>query len=223
MAGCAQGVLVATRHTFRSFNNQVPPPPPDNSSLITVRFGISMASTHASPPRVTELPNALTADIDIATSLGAVRLLGASDAGLFTGWGGLPGISSAEMISASGYLVRSIDRALRHPAGRVVISGCGTSGRLAHLISRGLNSWLERASIPFAGRFDYLIAGSDAALLLPQESAEDQFDSGRNDLEAWARATGVDADAPVVVIGVSCGLSATCKTLPLPNAHNSPR
>lgn len=164
-----------------------------------------------SHPRVTELPNELTADLDVAATIGAVRLLGASDAGLFTGWGGYPGISSDEMIASAASLVRGIYTALRHASGRVVFSGCGTSGRLAHLIARGLNAWLDRASLPLPGRFDYLIAGADKALLLPQEAVEDQHDSGQRDLEEWARASGLDAapGAPVVVIGISCGLSAT--------------
>lgn len=160
-----------------------------------------------------ELPNDLTKDIDISTSISLVRLLGSVDAALFSGWGGLPGIFSEEMIASSLALVRSISGALGHPAGRVVFSGCGTSGRLAHLISRGLNTWLDRIPTPgLPGRFDYIIAGTDAALLLPQEGAEDDPESGKRDLEQWAHTSGVDVSrAPVVLVGISCGLSATCE------------
>ena len=160
-------------------------------------------------PRVTELSNDLTTDIDLVDTVGVVRLLGSSDAALFSGWGGLPGISADESIASAAAAVRSICAALSHPSGRVVFSGCGTSGRLAHLFARGFNSWLSRGALAVKGRFDYLIAGSDAALLLPQEAVEDQHDSGTRDLEEWAEKAGLVTDAPVVVIGISCGLSAT--------------
>ena len=174
------------------------------------------------PPRVTELANDLTTDIDLASSIGAVRLLGSSDAMLFSGWGGLPGISSDEMVASASALVRAISTALRHPSGRVIFMGCGTSGRLAHLISRGLNMWLSRTSCVPAGRFDYLIAGSDAALLLPQEAVEDQCESGRQDLEEWTLKAQLGHDTPVVVIGISCGLSATYVASALQAALSNP-
>ena len=163
------------------------------------------ADAAAAPPRATELPNPFTADIDVAATPAMVRLLGLSDALLFTGFGGYPGLHSDECVDASVRVVRAVAAALRHPAGRVVFSGCGTSGRLSHCMARAMGA---HARVP-PGRFDYLLAGSDAALLLPQESVEDRPDAGVKDLAAWEAAHGVGAADPVVVIGISCGLSAT--------------
>jgi len=161
--------------------------------------------------RVSEAANPLTRDIDVADTGSLVRLLGASDAMLFTGFAGLPNISSDEMVGKGVRVARAMADALAHPRGRVVFSGCGTSGRLAHLTARSGNAWLARRADggSGAGRFDYLLAGTDAALLLPQEQVEDKPTAGREDLAAWLAAEGVGADVPVVVIGISCGLSAT--------------
>jgi N-acetylmuramic acid 6-phosphate (MurNAc-6-P) etherase len=73
-------------------------------------------------------------------------------------------------------------------------------------------AWLKRAwgVDDKERRFDYLLAGSDAALLLPQEAVEDQPGAGVADLQAWEAKAGIaGTDTPVVLIGVSCGLSAT--------------
>lgn len=165
----------------------------------------------ASAVRATELPNPFTADIDVAELPAMVRLFGVSDALLFTGYGGYPGLNSDESVAAVVAVARAVAAALRHPRGRIVFSGCGTSGRLSHCMARAMNGWLARG---FGvgkeqHRFDYLLAGSDAALLLPQESVEDKPDAGVNDLQAWEAKYGVSPDDPVVVIGISCGLSAT--------------
>lgn len=162
--------------------------------------------------RATELPNPFTADVDVAPTPAMVRIFGVSDALLFTGYGGYPGVHSDECVGAMVRVARAVGAALAHPRGRVVFSGCGTSGRLSHCMARAMNGWLARApsGAPAEPRFDYLLAGSDAALLLPQESVEDRPDAGVVDLEAWeARQPGLTPDDPVVVVGISCGLSAT--------------
>ena len=168
--------------------------------------------------RVTELPNPFSADIDVADPPSMIRLLGASDSLMFSGWGGLPHLYSDECVDAMSAAAKAVAIALYHPRGRVVFAGCGTSGRLAHLTSRAMNNWMARQFRPkstsaFAAvgvqRFDYLLAGGDAALLLPQESVEDNPDAGVLDLEAWEAANGVSPSDPIVVFGISCGLSAT--------------
>lgn len=164
--------------------------------------------------RVSEAVNPLTRDIDVADTGSLVRLLGASDAMLFTGYAGLPNISSDEMVGKGVRLARAIAAALAHADGRIVFSGCGTSGRLAHLTARAANAWLARRAGGSAGgsatrRFDYLLAGTDAALLLPQEAVEDAPSAGRDDFLAYLRTNGIADGTPVVLIGISCGLSAT--------------
>ena len=191
-----------------------------------------MEAPASSRRRVTEEANALTAQLDAAAPLGLVRLLGACDAQIFAGFGGLPGLYDESCVLAAARAARAVARALRHPRGRVLIGGCGTSGRLAHLLARDFNAADAAAAAAPAEagarssslaprRFGHLLAGGDGALLVPQEAVEDEPDAGRRDLARWLRddreASGSggggggddDSDAPVVVIGVSCGLSAT--------------
>jgi len=163
----------------------------------------------ASSIRVSELPNPLTTDIDVADTAAMVRLLASSDAMLFTGCSGLPHLNAIEVVAAVARTIVASSAALAHPRGRIVFSGCGTSGRLAHLFARGLNRWLERQFGVKRNPFEYLLAGGDAALLLPQEQVEDQSNAGEADLAAWERARDISTDDPVVVVGISCGLSAT--------------
>lgn len=173
-----------------------------------------MAASSSSSPstlRVSELPNPLTLDVDVADPPSMIRLLQASDAMMFTGFAGLPHLSSEEVVSSIARAALACAKALAHPRGRVVFSGCGTSGRLSHLFARGLNRWAERAfgKSPKRQAFDYLLAGGDAALILPQEQAEDNPLAGENDLAKWESDLDLASDVPVVVIGISCGLSAT--------------
>lgn len=161
-------------------------------------------------PRVTEAVSPLTTDLDVVPNEAVlVRHFSASDAALFSGWGGMPCVSSPESITAMTTLVEAIAVSLYQPRGRVVFAGCGTSGRLSHFLARGLNTWAASALGHTFPRFSYLLAGGDAALLLPQEAVEDNPNAGPNDLEAWERANGIAPLEPVVVIGISCGLSAT--------------
>jgi len=165
----------------------------------------------ASAIRITELANEGTRDLDVAPTESFVRLLAATDAQLFTGSHGIPGVHDDVHMASAAALARAMSAALRHPRGRVLLAGCGTSGRLAHLECRAFNASLRGSALP--GQFDYLIAGGDAALLLPQEFAEDAPDAPVRDLDAWAAAHGISSAAedapPIVVVGISVGLSAT--------------
>ena len=65
---------------------------------------------------------------------------------------------------------------------KVLLTGCGTSGRLAFFCSRQFNRVLcEMNLFP---SFDYLMAGGDEALFVSQELAEDQPQLGAADLQA---------------------------------------
>ena len=169
----------------------------------------------ASSRRWTEAANPLSQDLDVAeTDTQLVRILGAVDAGLFSAsGGGLATLPDAEVVAAVARAARLVAAALAHPRGRVVLCGCGTSGRLSHLESRALNRLAASRGLR-ADCFAHLLAGGDAALLLSQEAAEDMPGAGRDALAALLAQTGGavsagEAPAPVVVIGISCGLSAT--------------
>jgi N-acetylmuramic acid 6-phosphate (MurNAc-6-P) etherase len=173
------------------------------------------AALSPSVRRWTEASNPLSLDLDVSeTDTHLVRTLGAVDAGLFSAsGGGLPTLPDAEVASAVARAAALAAAALAHPRGRVALCGCGTSGRLSHLESRALNRLAAALGLR-ADCFTHLLAGGDAALLVSQEAAEDMPGAGRDALAALLAATS-DADvdgsaaAPVVAVGISCGLSAT--------------
>jgi hypothetical protein len=70
--------------------------------------------------RVSELPNPLTVDVDVSDPSSMVRILQASDAMLFTGFAGLPHLSSDEAVSSIAKAAVACANALVHPRGRVV-------------------------------------------------------------------------------------------------------
>lgn len=153
---------------------------------------------------ITETPNCLTSDIDLASPLEIVRLLRAADAQIFAGYGGYPGLYDPETLEKLARLALECARILRSPRGRVVLSGAGTSGRLAMFTARTFN---ELATLPDSPRpadqFRYTIAGGDAALMQAQEGAEDDPHQGIRDLAAAA-----EGASEVFYVGITCGLSA---------------
>lgn len=64
----------------------------------------------------------------------------------------------------------------------VVLSGAGTSGRIATACARAFNA--VAASRNRQPCFRYLMAGGDAALLRPMENVEDRVDVAVSDLES---------------------------------------
>lgn len=177
--------------------------------------------------RVTETPNALTDEIDVANPIGVVRLLRTADAQLFAGYGTHAGLYDDEPVDGVLRAARAVATALRHPRGRVIVTGSGTSGRLAYVTTRAFNELLGGApddadaagsdgapgDRPPARRkpFAYLIAGGDPALVKAQEGAEDDGSRALRDLQGAIGEGDLEdpsAAGSVVVIGVSCGLSA---------------
>lgn len=165
--------------------------------------------------RVTELVSPLTLNLDLLDPSDGVNALCANDALLFSGYGGLPGLLSASTLGSCAALCESMRAAIGHPHGEVIFSGCGTSGRLSQFHARTLNAaWASgcgSASARAHPPFSYILAGGDAALVLPQEAAEDSPSAALEGLAAWeaARAArGAPPGAPVVLVGITCGLSA---------------
>ena len=127
------------------------------------------------PERVTEASNPVTTNIDTASPVAIVRQLGSSDAQLFSGIGGHPGLTSTAQLQAMACTVDAMVRVLTPiddgtgsgaataDGGAVVCTGSGTSGRLAYFVARAMNAALARQGLP--PRFHYLIAGGDHALI----------------------------------------------------------
>ena len=151
---------------------------------------------------ITEIPNALSTDIDMASPKGIVQILRQTDTQIFNGWGTFEGLCDPEILSR---IRRAVDEtaAMFADKGRtkVVISGAGTSGRLAMFISRTFNRLA--AQIGIEPCFHYLIAGGALALIRAQEGAEDDPITAQKELAAIAN----NADR-VLYIGVTCGFSA---------------
>ena len=132
---------------------------------------------------ITELNNELSTDLEAEDALGFVRTLRAVDAQIWSGYKAHPGLLDAGPLRRANEAADLAALALRG-GGVVALTGCGTSGRVAHLVARR-HERLARSRQPGPKRsFDYLIAGGDAALLLSDELPEDD---GRAD---EARAAG---------------------------------
>jgi len=152
-------------------------------------------------PSITESPHELTTDIDIAPPAGIARLLRASDAQIYSGYLTYPAVCDDEILHRMAAVVERTAPMMGREDAAVVISGAGTSGRLAMFVARTFNRLLQRR-----GRhpnFRYLMAGGDRALIKAQEGAEDDphqaWDDARQAIEGKRR---------VFYIGVTCGLSA---------------
>jgi hypothetical protein len=106
---------------------------------------------------------------------GILRLLRQADAQLFAGFGIDSAMLDAPTLRSIGALAEAIACGLRasqqvgneKAVTRVVISGSGTSGRLAFVVARAMNAVLVRNSFPPCVK--YLISGGDKALLRSQE------------------------------------------------------
>ena len=147
------------------------------------------------PP--SEAPNELTQRLDELTAEGFVRALRGVDAQLFSGWCGFPGLLDARTLLAAENATVSSAMVMRR-GGTIVLTGCGTSGRIAFLTARRYQLLSQRPE-----RFAYLISGGDAAILLSDELPEDDAEEGAAQLTALAK-----GKPAVSLIGISCGLSA---------------
>uniref|UniRef100_A0A8C8FKN3 SIS domain-containing protein n=1 Tax=Oncorhynchus tshawytscha TaxID=74940 RepID=A0A8C8FKN3_ONCTS len=153
---------------------------------------------------VSEKSNPLTRDIDKSSPNHIVRLLAACDAQMFQKD---TGTSYQRLFSDSVVLTmlevaRTVEQILRDPEDSlVVLSGCGTSGRLAFLMASCFNRALRDRQQNTV--YCYIIAGGDRALLTSQEASEDDPKLGMLTLEKLC-----EGKRRVLFIGISCGLSA---------------
>ncbi|KAJ8289424.1 hypothetical protein GJAV_G00001160 [Gymnothorax javanicus] len=112
------------------------------------------------------------------------------------------GLYSDSVVRMISHVSSKVVDILKRPEGSlIVLSGCGTSGRLAYLLSTSFNRLLEGLKKPQV--FAYIIAGGDKALLTSQEAPEDSPQLGALNLEQVCA-----GKKRVLYIGISCGLSA---------------
>ncbi|ELU18821.1 hypothetical protein CAPTEDRAFT_226744 [Capitella teleta] len=168
------------------------------------------------PEPVTERVNPRTQMIDVAFPEDMVRMLEECDAEMFDGWENSKGIFDEKTRQTLCHLVPLMRNHMQDPEATIVISGCGTSGRLAFLVAvphrtsvlnsqtsvfcysqRTVNAIWKPSSV------EYLIAGGDKALFTSQEAQEDEPIVGIEDLKKVS-----EGKKSVLYLGVTCGLSA---------------
>ncbi len=152
-------------------------------------------------PSITETPNELTTDIDVASPEGIVRLLRASDSQIYNGYRTFPALCDDEIVAKMVRVVEWAVPLIGCEDAVIVISGAGTSGRLAMFVARAFNGLL--AQHKRTPNFRYLMAGGDKALIKAQEGAEDDPHQAWTELQA-----AIDGRKRVLYIGITCGFSA---------------
>ncbi|XP_029306481.1 glucokinase regulatory protein isoform X3 [Cottoperca gobio] len=153
---------------------------------------------------VSEKSNPLTRDIDRASASRIVRMLQACDAQMFQEESGATyqRLLSEQVVATLMEVAQKVEIILKDPRDSlVVLSGCGTSGRLAFLITSAFNRALQELSQ--RSLYSYIIAGGDRALLSSQEAPEDDPKLGMLSLKKVC-----EGKKRVLFIGISCGLSA---------------
>ncbi|XP_064163003.1 glucokinase regulatory protein isoform X4 [Anguilla rostrata] len=155
---------------------------------------------------ITEKSNSRTRDMDRAQPEQLVQLLRDCDTEIFQhlweGGAGYQGLYSDSVVQTIVHVARNVEEILKCPEDSlIVMSGCGTSGRLAYLLATSFNRLLKRLKKQEV--FAYIIAGGDKALLTSQEAPEDSPHLGALNLEQVCA-----GKRRILFIGISCGLSA---------------
>ncbi|MEQ2235563.1 hypothetical protein ILYODFUR_003638 [Ilyodon furcidens] len=153
---------------------------------------------------VSEMSNPLTRNIDRAPASSIVKMLQACDAQMFQEKSGAAyeRLLSDQVAKSLMEVAKRVQLILKNPQDSlIVLSGCGTSGRLAFFITSGFNRELRRLN--HSAVCSYIIAGGDRALFSSQEAPEDDPISGALSLKKVS-----EGKKRVLFIGISCGLSA---------------
>ncbi|KAL3045545.1 hypothetical protein OYC64_013752 [Pagothenia borchgrevinki] len=153
---------------------------------------------------VSEKSNPLTRDIDRASSGCIVRMLQACDSQMFLEEAGATyqRLMSDEVVETLMEVAKKVELILKDPRDSlVVLSGCGTSGRLAFLVTSAFNRALKELNQ--SPVYSYIIAGGDKALFSSQEAPEDDPKLGMLSLKEVC-----EGKKRVFFVGISCGLSA---------------
>ncbi|KAK3238863.1 hypothetical protein CYMTET_51158 [Cymbomonas tetramitiformis] len=170
---------------------------------------------------ITERANELTDDIDRCTELSFCRLIRCVDAQIFSGYRQYMGVSDEEvqqMIGAIAHIAAENIASAGDSA--IILSGAGTSGRIAFHIARQFNNRLKASG--YTPIFKYSIAGGDAALFRSVEQAEDDPATAVDDLKLVETASTGSHYNRILYIGISCGFSATYVGAQLEYAMNKP-
>uniref|UniRef100_A0A2K5IWL8 SIS domain-containing protein n=1 Tax=Colobus angolensis palliatus TaxID=336983 RepID=A0A2K5IWL8_COLAP len=154
---------------------------------------------------VTEKSNPLTQDLDKADAEEIVRLLGQCDAEIFQEEGqALPTyqrLCSESILTTMVQVAGKVQEVPKEPdGGLIVLSGGGTSGRMAFLMSVSFNQLMK--GLGQKSLYTYLTAGGDRSVVASREGTEDSALHGIEELKKVAA-----GKKRVIVIGISVGLS----------------
>ncbi|XP_052602119.1 glucokinase regulatory protein isoform X4 [Peromyscus californicus insignis] len=155
---------------------------------------------------ITEKSNPLTRNLDKADAEKIVQLLGQCDAEIFQEEGQImptyQRLYSEAVLTTMLQVAGKVQEVLKEPdGGLVVLSGGGTSGRMAFLMSVSFNQLMK--GLGQKPLYTYLIAGGDRSVVASREQTEDSALHGIEELKKVAA-----GKKRVIVIGISVGLSA---------------
>ncbi|XP_043118227.1 glucokinase regulatory protein-like isoform X2 [Puntigrus tetrazona] len=155
---------------------------------------------------VTEECNPISRDIDRANGAQMVQILRRCDAEIFEKKINhdpfYQRLYSSPVIQTMVDVAKRVEMMLRDPEeSLIVLSGCGTSGRIAFLLATSFNEMLNGPK--HKQICSYIIAGGDRALLTSQEAPEDDPALGARALDKVCA-----GKKRVLFIGISCGMSA---------------
>ncbi|KAG1973275.1 glucokinase regulatory protein [Pimephales promelas] len=154
---------------------------------------------------VTEKSNLISRDIDRAHSKQMVQILKRCDAEIFEKKINhepfYQTLYSVPVIQTMVDVAKRVEMILRdQEESLIVLSGCGTSGRIAFLLVSSFNEMLKAQRQKQI--CSYIIAGGDRALLTSREAPEDDPGLGARMLEKVCA-----GKKDVLFIGISCGMS----------------
>ncbi|NXW62417.1 GCKR protein, partial [Eurystomus gularis] len=155
---------------------------------------------------ISEKSNPITRELDRADPAQIVQLLKECDAEIFQeeeeALLNYKRMYSQSVLKTMTIIISKVQEVLKDPEdGLIVLSGSGTSGRLAFLIAISFNKLLKGlGQLP---RYTHIIAGGNRSLVMSQEGLEDSALLGIEELRKVC-----DGKKKVVFIGISCGLSA---------------
>ncbi|XP_016401321.1 glucokinase regulatory protein-like, partial [Sinocyclocheilus rhinocerous] len=172
-------------------------------------------SCHELSLPVTEKCNPISRDIDRVNGKQMVQILRRCDAEIFEKKNHDPlhqRLYSSPVIQTMVDVAKRVEMMLRDPEeSLIVLSGCGTSGRIAFLLVTSFNEMLKAQKQKQI--CSYIIAGGDRALLTSQEAPEDDTALGARTLDKICA-----GKKHVLFIGISCGMSSVFRVTRRPES-----
>lgn len=155
---------------------------------------------------ISEKSNPITRELDKADPNTLVQLLRDCDAEIFQEEDetiiNYQRLYSESILKTVTVIAKKVQQIIENPDdGLIVLSGCGTSGRVALLLANSFNRLMS--GLHQKPCYTYIIAGGDRSIVTAQEAPEDNPARGQEELQRVC-----EGKKKVVFIGISCSLSA---------------